>query len=233
MVRKHLLTPNEFWGKYVIPSISRGDPAYKDQQYWRGRIWGPMNFIVFEGLRRYDDLEDVADKFARKSLDLLLKEWRAKGHVHENYNADTGEGCDVRSSDPNYHWGALLAHIALEQLVDVEPFGRGLRFGNGRKDAGSVENVHLTGHRYKVVSADGLEVFEDGQPLLRTSKPASIRNFHHDAGKVIFEVRAKRKMRLTIFGRRECELSAGEIAEKSDRAVILAVGAGSTRIQAW
>jgi hypothetical protein len=42
-----------------------------------------------------------------------LKEWQDKGHVHENYNADTGEGCDVRSSDKFYHWGALLALVAL------------------------------------------------------------------------------------------------------------------------
>jgi hypothetical protein len=34
--------------------------------------------------------------------------------VHENYNAIDGMGCDSKSSDKFYHWGALLAWIALK-----------------------------------------------------------------------------------------------------------------------
>jgi putative isomerase len=110
MVEKHLLNPDEFWGEYVIPSVERDDPAFKDQNYWRGRIWGPMNYLVYLGLLNYDDAE-VRKEFANKSYDLFLKEWKEKGHVHENYNASTGEGDDVTSSDRFYHWGALLAYI--------------------------------------------------------------------------------------------------------------------------
>ncbi len=29
----------------ILPSIARNDVAYKDNVYWRGRIWGPMNFL--------------------------------------------------------------------------------------------------------------------------------------------------------------------------------------------
>jgi putative isomerase len=110
MVEKHLLNTNEFWGEYVIPSIERDDPAFKDQNYWRGRIWGPMNYLVYLGLLNYDDAQ-VRKEFADKSCDLFFKEWKEKGHVHENYNATTGEGDDVNSSDRFYHWGALLAYI--------------------------------------------------------------------------------------------------------------------------
>ncbi|GHU79660.1 hypothetical protein FACS189462_5370 [Spirochaetia bacterium] len=42
-----------------------------------------------------------------------MKEWTEKGHVHENFNGDTGEGCDVANSDKFYHWGGLLSYIAL------------------------------------------------------------------------------------------------------------------------
>ena len=51
MIEKHLLNPNEFWGEWVIPSIAREDPAFGDQNYWRGRIWGPMNYLFYLGLR--------------------------------------------------------------------------------------------------------------------------------------------------------------------------------------
>jgi len=115
MIEKHLLNPKEFWGTWVIPSIARDDPAFNDQNYWRGRIWGPMNYIVYLGLQNYDD-PSVRRDFAQKSYELFLQEWRRHGHVHENYNAITGSGDDVNSSDRFYHWGALLGYIEyLEQ----------------------------------------------------------------------------------------------------------------------
>ncbi len=110
MIDKHLLNPSEFWGQWVIPSIARDDPAFHDQNYWRGRIWGPMNYLVYLGLLNYEDA-DTRSAFAQKSYDLFLKEWSEKRHVHENYNAITGTGDDVTSSDRFYHWGALLGYV--------------------------------------------------------------------------------------------------------------------------
>jgi len=112
MVREHFDNPQEFWGEYMIPSIARNDPAYPDQDYWRGRIWGPMNLLTYLSLRKYD-LKQACRDLADKSRALLLKEWLANGHVHENYNGDTGEGCDAPNSDAFYHWGGLLGMIAL------------------------------------------------------------------------------------------------------------------------
>ena len=75
MIEKHLLNPEEFAGQWVIPSIARNDPAFKDQDYWRGRIWGPMNYLVYLGLRNYDDA-NVRREFAQKSYELFVKEWK-------------------------------------------------------------------------------------------------------------------------------------------------------------
>jgi hypothetical protein len=116
MVEKHLVNPQEFWGEYVIPSIARDDAAFKDQNYWRGRIWGPMNYLVYLGLQNYE-VPEARKEFADKSYALFLKEWNEKGHVHENYNAETGTGDDVTSSDRFYHWGALLGYL---KAVDSE-----------------------------------------------------------------------------------------------------------------
>jgi putative isomerase len=115
MIEKHLLNPDEFWGQWIMPAIARDDPAFHDQNYWRGRIWGPMNYLVYLGLEKYDDA-DTRREFAQKSYDLFLKEWTENGHVHENYNAILGSGDDVMSSDRFYHWGALLGYVEyLEQ----------------------------------------------------------------------------------------------------------------------
>ena len=110
MIDKHLRNPEEFWGQWIIPSIARNDPAFHDQDYWRGRIWGPMNYLVYLGLENYDD-KTTRDAFAQKSYELFLKEWTEHRHVHENYNALLGTGDDVASSDRFYHWGALLGYI--------------------------------------------------------------------------------------------------------------------------
>ena len=60
MIEKHLLNPDEFWGEWVIPSIARNDPAFHDQDYWRGRIWGPMNYLVYLGLAQLPGLRPHA-----------------------------------------------------------------------------------------------------------------------------------------------------------------------------
>ena len=61
-------------------------------------------------------MRKAREEFAGKSYNLFLKEWKEKGHVHENYNAIIGTGDDVTSSDRFYHWGALLGYVEyLEQ----------------------------------------------------------------------------------------------------------------------
>ena len=117
MVKEHLLNPDEFGGEFVLPSIARNDAAYKDQDYWRGRVWGPMNYLVYLGLRNYNQ-PGARQELASKSLNLFLKEWKQNGHVHENYNATLGTGDDVKSSDRFYHWGALLGYIPYMEQAD-------------------------------------------------------------------------------------------------------------------
>jgi hypothetical protein len=54
-------------------------------------------------------------QLAQRSLALFEKDWKQRGHVHENYNAITGDGDDVGSSDRFYHWGALLGLIQIDE----------------------------------------------------------------------------------------------------------------------
>lgn len=91
-------------------------PFHSDNDYWRGRIWGPQVALVWLGLRRYDALPEA--RAARKvlvaqALALELQEWRLFRQVTENMNSIFGVGEDVDNADPFYTWGALLGHIAL------------------------------------------------------------------------------------------------------------------------
>jgi neutral trehalase len=112
MMKEHFNNPEEFWGEYMMPSIARNDAAFADNTYWRGRIWAPMNFLVYLGIRNYD-LPEARRDLVEKSSSLLLKSWIAERHVYENYNSETGQGNDAGMSDKFYHWGALLGFIGL------------------------------------------------------------------------------------------------------------------------
>jgi len=116
MMEKHLLNPDEFNTEWMIPSISKKDATYKDQEYWRGRIWGPMNFLVYLGLLNYD-LPAARKILAEKSNKLLMDNVKVNGWVFENYNGITGNVSNQEEGrkygDNYYHWGALLGFIAL------------------------------------------------------------------------------------------------------------------------
>jgi len=114
MIDEHYFNPEEFYGTYVIPSTPRNDSAFKDNDYWRGRIWGPMNFLVYLGMRNYD-LKDARMDLINKSKDLLIKNWRENGGIFENYNSITGAGNDVKNADGFYRWGTLLTFEFIEK----------------------------------------------------------------------------------------------------------------------
>lgn len=115
MVKEHLLNPDEFYGEWMLPSIAKNVPAYHDQDYWRGRIWGPMNFLVYMGLKNYN-LPEAQKLLSENSNKLMMDNVRLNGYIYENYNGKTGnitnpaEGRQM--GDNYYHWGALLGFIS-------------------------------------------------------------------------------------------------------------------------
>jgi neutral trehalase len=120
MIEEHYYNREEFYGEYVMPSSPRNDPAFKDNSYWRGRIWGPMNFLVYLGMRNYD-LKAAREDLVNKSAALFMKNWKANRGVYENYNAVDGRGDDVSNSDGFYHWGALLVFMKFMEEGYMQP----------------------------------------------------------------------------------------------------------------
>ena len=119
-----LRDPARFWGEWVLPTISRDDPAFDDQQYWRGSIWPPMNYLVLQGLRRYG-FDDLASELAWKGALMFLDDRRRTGFSRENFDARSGRGQGHRFQS----WGPLFALGAVEEFVDACPW-RGLRIGS-------------------------------------------------------------------------------------------------------
>lgn len=110
----------KFGGTWRLPSCTRDDPAFRDNVYWRGRIWPPLNFLVWHGLKRYGFDAEAAD-LADNGYRLFLGEW-ARRNCPENYNAITGEALDQPDTDSFYGWGALMPYMVVGEITDVNPW---------------------------------------------------------------------------------------------------------------
>ena len=61
-----------------MPSISRSSSSFSDNSYWRGRAWGPMNMLVWLGLRQYPEVpaaRAAMTALAEQSEKTFLVEW--------------------------------------------------------------------------------------------------------------------------------------------------------------
>ena len=153
----HMLDERTFWGAHKMPSVSRSDPAYADQKYWRGQIWPPQVLWTHIGLRRAGQLE-AAWALAESASGMLRREWQENRRCPENYNGNTGR-C---SGSPHYNWGTLMGVVALNELMELEPdrvtFGR-----TDAPDGTGLRGIALDGHRYDVLLEGGLtRVWRDG-----------------------------------------------------------------------
>jgi hypothetical protein len=193
MVKEHLLNPQEFWGQYVAPTIARNDPAFPDQFYWRGDIWGPTNYMLYEGLNRYR-FDQVALEFAQKSYNLFMDDWRRNQHDNEQYYSWGGTG----GGDPHYTWGALLCLVALEQYVDVNPW-EGLRFGALNPPArGDFRRATWMNHAYDIsVGPDRTVLVRDGQERFEVNAGVVVRNYLASASRMTFSLNAERPVIVT------------------------------------
>ena len=165
---------HRFGGRFVLPSVSRDDPACRDNVYWRGRIWPPLNFMVYQGLRRYG-FDDEASAVAGRSYEMFALPWRESRHCAENYGSRDGAVTDQPDTDTFYGWGALMPAMAVAEVCDVSPWdgwlvansGEALRMGPLRCPCGWA--------RCEV--RDGvLALRVDDRPLLRTNARGRLRD---------------------------------------------------------
>jgi len=212
MVKQYLLNEEHFWGDYIFPAISKKDPAFSEQIYWRGRIWPPLNYLVYLGLKEYG-FDDVASQVAEKCYRLFMHEWKLYGHCHENYNALSGMGCDVRAkaessddgymgntgSDSYYTWGALLLLPAVEDLIDVDLDG-GLRFSSINMPGEAVlKRVRLAECEYSVkASAGHLKIYKDNELLIDAVPGINAKRFIVEANKVSCLIKGQGKTLLKL-----------------------------------
>jgi hypothetical protein len=136
--------PKQFWGDWILPTVSRTDPVFPQQGYWHGTVWAPVNYLVFQGVKKYAP-PPLRAEYAEKSVKLFMQNWQSKGICSENYLSTTGEP----HSDPHYTWGALLCLIGFESIVDFDDSGR-VRTGAGINQDVTLDNIPWGGRLHQV-----------------------------------------------------------------------------------
>ncbi len=103
LVVEHLENPAEYAPdrdiRYYLTSTSKAEPAWEARRYWRGPVWIILNWLVWQGLRRYG-FDHLAETLRQDSLELITR-----SGFREYYDPRDGSGCGSVA----FSWSAALA----------------------------------------------------------------------------------------------------------------------------
>ncbi|MCX6345408.1 MAG: trehalase family glycosidase [Armatimonadetes bacterium] len=151
---------DKFKGEWILPTVAFDDPVWHGQNYWRGHVWPPANYLVWQGVMRCAPAALRAE-FARKSVLLFMRNWNTKRQCGENYRSDTGD----TGNHPHYTWGALLPLIGVEALVGTAKDFTPLPCANtGLAERLVLRNIPFGGKLYSIEARNGKVTVEAEKP---------------------------------------------------------------------
>jgi alpha,alpha-trehalase len=91
-----------FWTSFPVTNTPTDSPSYAPEHYWRGNVWPCLNWLIYQGLRRYG-YHDLADELASRSFALLKQ-----SGFWEYYHPETGQGLGGHS----FSWAAVMLDMS-------------------------------------------------------------------------------------------------------------------------
>ena len=148
-LRRHLLSEQEFWTPYPVPSTSIDDPYYSPDAEWKGkrhscpwngRVWPMTNSHLAEALARTaieldPDLRRMAAVLISRFVRMMFRDGDpSRPNCYEHYNPETGRPSLYRGFDDYQHsWvnDLMVKYVAGFRPVEgasfvVDPFPFGL-----------------------------------------------------------------------------------------------------------
>ncbi len=104
LVQEQLLSEEQFWLPYPLPSVSRSEPTFRPAEkfaIWRGPTWINMNWFLAKGLARHGYYGPARD-LVHRSAEMVLK-----SGFREFYNPFTGEGYGAK----DFGWSTLIVDM--------------------------------------------------------------------------------------------------------------------------
>jgi hypothetical protein len=117
--RQSKLLRNELTGKigsykarYSAPTTPTDNPSFDGNEYWRGNVWLPVNWLIWKGLHTYGFVNE-AGKLSRNSIDLV-----EKSGYREFFNPLTGKGGKNNGIDcpQNQSWSTIILDMIMTSI---------------------------------------------------------------------------------------------------------------------
>lgn len=130
LIHAHLANPDEFnpLDGFMVPTTSLDDPTCDGSQYWRGNVWGIVNFFVHCGVREYlksEPDDTVAEGIAKRIRDSMF-ELLDKADFYEYFNTGKVDG------EPRGYGVASFGWNGLALFMDRQPaFGLTTQIAEG------------------------------------------------------------------------------------------------------
>ncbi|MDR1921216.1 MAG: hypothetical protein LBS31_05665 [Candidatus Adiutrix sp.] len=227
---KHIFDESEFWTAAPLPSIWLKDPAVNDDVYWRGRMWPPLNFVTYLGLRRYGFAAE-ASRLAERCTGVFHKCWTEKRACYENYNTFTGDGDSV-DTDSFYGWGALIPLIWVMEHFGVNSWD-GFYFGSAEGRALEMDNIKAFDGLYRLSVSDKTKLFKDGALIFEADGVGRFTRFQHDDHyAAVTAPSADRAMTVRFIGRAPLKIKVDGQDRKIGEHIAVAKGAAA-KIEVW
>lgn len=186
----HIFNEDEFWTYVPLPAIWKQSPAFADNVYWRGRVWPPLNYMTYNGLKRYG-LDKEASRLAARCMEIFSSRWKEERASFENYNSLTGQGSDSVDTDFFLGWGGLFPLMWVADHVDVDPWN-GFHFGSVNGEDITIRRLRMADGFYTLRVKDGVTALEkNGHAVFSSTAKGRFRRFAHDGHYMTVEIGAQ------------------------------------------
>ena len=106
----HQLKEANFWDVFPVANTPTDSPEYAPEHYWRGNVWPCLNWLIYQGLRRYG-FHDIADELSARSFALL-----EQSGFWEYYHPETGAGLGGQ----DFSWACVMLDMIASAAAHEE-----------------------------------------------------------------------------------------------------------------
>ncbi|MBK7600665.1 MAG: hypothetical protein IPJ07_19985 [Acidobacteria bacterium] len=189
---------DKLWGETIIPTISRDDAAFSAQTVGRGAIWSLMNYLLYQGLRRYA-FNDQAGELAAKSNLLFRTQWEKTGRAYDHFSSDDGKPVDPEQPSMHQSIPGLMLWPAIEEIIYADPWA-GFSVGSVKAaNESRLDRIRFGGFINDIISGPKRTVIRrSGKTEVECEGPVRLRSFRSTEAVTAFAIESGAQVRVLI-----------------------------------
>jgi glycogen debranching enzyme len=105
---EHLRNPDEFMGKFMLPTVAYKEQLFDPHKMWRGPVWANINYFFIEALQNIGRHE-LASELRERTLEMIS----SQPGISEYYDSLTGIA--PPTAIPAFGWtAAVFIELAIQ-----------------------------------------------------------------------------------------------------------------------